>query len=118
MKKLPSPHSLMSKKEQAELDREIRDDKRRRKAELKAFGKDGIRHIYVVQDACSELLNLGFKKKDLRSVTVTVQVELKNGAKMGRTVTHVDLPARTRKILEGKLAEVRARRNGKGDAPL
>ncbi len=73
------------------MDEEIADDKRRRKATDKAFGKDAVQYVHAVQDACSDLLHIGFGKdiKKVRFITVTVSVELMNGKKLGRTLSSV-----------------------------
>lgn len=80
---------------------EIADDRRRQKAQEKAFGKKTIRYFYSVQDACSDLLHFGPKDlKKVQHIDVTVSVELKNGKKWGRTVFSVpNMPKRVKEML-------------------
>jgi len=83
------------------MDAEIKDDAKRRNRQEKAFGKSTISYVHAVQDACSDLLHFGFKDlKKVQSITVTVQVELKNGEKLGRTTCNVpNMPKRVEKMI-------------------
>jgi hypothetical protein len=70
------------------MDEEFKRHKEDRKREEKAFGKTTISYIYSVQHACLDLLHFGFKDlKKVASITVTVQIDLKNGAKLGHTTS-------------------------------
>lgn len=92
----------LSRAEQKEFDKEMADDKRREKATEKAFGKTTIRYLYSVQDACSDLLHFGFRDlKKVRTITVTVAVELENGKKWGRTVSSIPNMPKLPKALRG-----------------
>lgn len=69
------------------IDEEFKRHHEDRKREEKAFGKKTISYLTSVQDACSDLLHFGFQDlKKVKTITVTVQVELKNNEKWGHTV--------------------------------
>lgn len=75
------------KSSQKFMDEEFKRHNQDRKREEKAFGKETITFLTSAQDACSDLLHLGFKDlKKVKTITVTVNVELKNGEKWGHTV--------------------------------
>jgi hypothetical protein len=79
------------------MDEEIADDKRRRKATEKAFGKSTVQYVHAVQDACLDLLHIGFGKdiKGVRYMDITVKIELMNSKTLGRTVSSVpNMPKR------------------------
>lgn len=83
------------------MDAEIADDRRRQKAKEKAFGKPTLAYIHSVQHACLDLLHFGFKDTTkVRSITVTVAVELKNGAKLGHVACSMpNMPDRVKDLI-------------------
>lgn len=83
------------------MDKEIADDAKRRRQAEKMFSKTTISYVHAVQDACSDLLHFGFKDlKKVEFINVTIEIELKNGAKLGRTTSCVpNMPKRVGKMI-------------------
>lgn len=99
---------------------EIADDKKWRARQLREFGKHLMHRIEFCHDMVTDdiqALMTRPKMKKYRSIMVTVQIELGNGFKYGRTISAVEMPKRFQKEIDAAIAAAGKRRMKKMVTP-